>query len=276
MASYKINDRGKMKRDAVNNFGRTEVTRILFPKFDERLVDVQVDEVMSWTVVIDVLAVTPSTRVWARIEYGAGSTNSVDIVDVADHVDYPVVGDSVRVAFGVESTIIPGEGSATPSANPPAAKVSCSCSAEFPGYTFPATYFPPFLAPAQQGVIGPVSGLTTPPFTPQAVPARLAAYQAVAINAGAGALFFQLFDQNTVPVAGDLPVWSAPFIGGQAQLQFLNPKPFDNSVQWAISTIPNVLALPGPAVSAAVFGELSRRPLGQIVAAIQEISGGLF
>jgi hypothetical protein len=273
VASYRIAQPGSLKRDSINNFGRAEVIKSVFPKFSERLVDVQIDEVMSWTVVIDVLAVTPETRVWAKIEYGAGSTNSTDVVDVADHVDVPVVGDSVRVSFGVESTVIPGEGSPQPF-SPMAAKVSCSLSSEVPGFPEHATYFPPFQQVDVSGVIGPVSSQSTPPFAPQAVPARLASYEVVA--SGGAPAYFLLFDQQAVPVNGDVPVWADAFVNGKASFRFVNPKAFDNSVQWALSTTPNSLTLPGPGVSAAVFAELARRPLGQVVNSIQEISGGLF
>jgi hypothetical protein len=269
MAAYKVRQNAYLKRDQVNNFGRVEKITTLFPNFSQELASIQVDEVMSWTVSVDTLLVTPNTRVLAKISYGGGNAESVIVTDASDHIDVPVVGDTVKVSIALEPLLAFGDG--PPLFSPPSAKVSAGISAEVPGFPFPATYFVPYLGNATAtGDLGALDPTGTGAIIPS--PGRLASYHVVTTQPTAS--FFQLFDQAAALAPGDIPVWVDPLPGNsKIDHTFLNPRGFATRMQWALSTTANIYTPVGGGVFASVFAELARRPIGKVVTSIPSSTG---
>lgn len=264
-----------LKKAQPTNFGRTE--RIDGTTWTT-LIDVDIDDQLSWSLVIDTQQITGSgesliigSRVMARVEVGSGNGFTEQIIDATDLVALPLAGNHIKVAVTLASAIPtltengtpvlftePGGPGSAPEGD--MALVSAFLSAESGGG---AMWGPDYPVPL---VDGPTNALLV-----ATVPIRMRGYSA--FNPSGSPLYLVYrntanldevgLTQNQVHVAVLPP-------NELVQRAFPAPLPFSRGMVWNVCTDPV-----GTTISAApvrVDVSLLRQPRVQAVAFVNPTS----
>lgn len=230
------------------SFGRCETisvgqpavgTNQPFSQSSSELVRIQLTDSVGWVVSVRVVEITPGAVVSVRVQMGGGEVAEELIFDVGDHVQIPVIGNTIRVTATITGT-----------ANS-SARVCASVGQADWANTQPPDFFVP---PTLTGEALPQSGVIA------VGPARLISVTGYQLTAGAD-LWLMFFDSATVPANGAFPRWACvlPKFPGFVNVDLSErPIAFSQGISWAPSSTGDFLT--ASATATRVDATLANQP----------------